>query len=84
MLNFLNNSSKKHGESRMNPMHPDTELAERSSMNGPIRIVDVLIVVVKALLIAGAITWLGGYFGLRVREAGGSATHLCASDARAI
>jgi hypothetical protein len=30
-----------------------------------------VIIVVKAILIAAAILWLGGYFGLHVREAGG-------------
>jgi ABC-type transporter Mla maintaining outer membrane lipid asymmetry permease subunit MlaE len=50
-------------------------------MKRPIRIVDALVVVVKALLIAGAILWLGGYFGLHVREAGGSVTYLNMSDA---
>lgn len=43
-------------------------------MKPPLRLTDLLIVVIKAVLITAAILYLGSYFGMRVREAGGSAT----------
>jgi hypothetical protein len=36
-------------------------------------IADIIIIVVKAILIAAAILFLGSFFGLNVREAGGDA-----------
>jgi hypothetical protein len=49
-------------------------------MQRPIRILDVLIPVARALLIAAAIMFLMRFFGLHVREAGGS---IAGSPARA-
>ena len=51
-------------------------------MQRPIRVVDILIVVVKAILITAAILYFGRFLGLNVREAGGHAitVSLCASD----
>jgi ABC-type transporter Mla maintaining outer membrane lipid asymmetry permease subunit MlaE len=49
-------------------------------MKRPIRVLDVLIPVAKALLIAAAIMFLLRFFGLHVREAGGSiAANVCIS-----
>ena len=42
-------------------------------MPRPIRAINILVVIVKALLITAAILFLGRYFGLNVREAGGHA-----------
>ena len=42
-------------------------------MQRPIRIGDILVIVVKAILITAAILFLGSFFGLNVREAGGDA-----------
>ncbi len=47
-------------------------------MKRPIRILDVLTSVAKALLIAAAIVFLMRYFGQHVREAGGSNLHALA------
>ena len=41
-------------------------------MEHPIRLGQLLLVVVKAVLITAAILYLGTYFGVRVREAGGA------------
>ena len=41
-------------------------------------IVKIVITLVKAVLIAGAILYLGSYFGLHVREAGGGTYRLTA------
>jgi hypothetical protein len=46
--------------------HPMPTMKQRF---GPIK---VLVVIVKALLFAGALLLLGSYFGLHVREAGGN------------
>ena len=51
------------------------------------RATDIVIVVIKAIRIAGAILFLGRFFGLHVREAGGhvvgrtgaGASHACAT-----
>ena len=43
------------------------------AMKQPLRVTNLLMVVIKAVLITAAILYLGSYFGLRVREAGGSA-----------
>ena len=42
-------------------------------MKRPVRVADVLIVIVKAILITGAILYFGRFAGLNVREAGGHA-----------
>jgi predicted DNA-binding helix-hairpin-helix protein len=42
-------------------------------MKRPIDVVDVLILVAKAALVAAALILLGSFFGLHVREAGGLA-----------
>ena len=42
-------------------------------MQRNIRVADILIIVVKAILITAAILFLGRFFGLNVREAGGDA-----------
>jgi hypothetical protein len=42
-------------------------------MQRPIPIADILIVVVKAILIAAAILFLGSFFGVNVPEADGDA-----------
>ena len=39
----------------------------------PVRIADILIVIVKAILITAAILYFGRFFGLNVRDAGGNA-----------
>ena len=53
-------------------------------MKRPIRILDVLTSVAKALLIAAAIVFLVRFFGLHVREAGGSiAANVCTSAVQA-
>jgi hypothetical protein len=51
-------------------------------MQGPIRVADILIVIVKAILLTGAILLLGRFFGLNVREAGGDPItgSACASE----
>ena len=53
-------------------------------MKRPIRILDGLLPVAKALLIAAAIMFLMRFFGLHVREAGGSiAANGCTSAVQA-
>jgi len=41
-------------------------------MRRPTNAVDVIATLVKAILIAAAILFLGSFFGMNVREAGGS------------
>jgi hypothetical protein len=41
-------------------------------MPRPVDFADVLITIVKAILITAAILYLGRFFGLNVREAGGN------------
>jgi hypothetical protein len=55
-------------------------------MQRPARIVNILIVIGKAILITAAILYFGRLFGLNVREAGGHAiaVSLCASEAPSI
>jgi hypothetical protein len=56
-----------------------------SNMNQRNRTAQMLIVLAGALLIAGAIVFLGSYFGLHVREAGGSTVaNACAPEAQSI
>ena len=53
-------------------------------MKRPIHILDVLVPVARALLIAGAIMFLLSFFGLHVREAAGSiAANVCTSAVQA-
>jgi hypothetical protein len=51
-------------------------------MQRPVRVVDILVVIVKAVLLTAAILYFGRFFGLNVREAGGHAiaVSLSASD----
>lgn len=42
-------------------------------MQPPIRVVNVLVLIVKAILITAAILYFGQFFGVNVREAGGYA-----------
>ena len=55
-------------------------------MPRPVGVIDILIVVAKAILITAAILYCGSFFGLHVREAGGHgmAAGLSASDIRSI
>ena len=56
----------------------------RPIMQRRIRAAALLIVIVKAILITAAILFLGRFFGVNVREAGGfaSAVSTCASETR--
>ena len=52
----------------------EAKMKDRRQLRGvgiPVRVAEMLIVIVKAILITGAILYFGRFFGLNVREAGG-------------